>query len=226
MPRDGTKTRQRILDAAYTLFHRSGYSRVGVDEIAAGANVTKRTLYSHYPSKDALLAECLRSQAALAADGFKSWGQRLPASRDALVDALFDALSKWSATPRWAGSGFTRVAVELTDLPGHPARAIARRHKAMLEDYLTELLKESRCRASAREGAAVVDRDGRGDAHGADMRRSIVHCISAARRQDAAVSIRTERPGQVPPTMLSVGGLVAVGTRIAPRPRADPGARC
>ena len=143
MPRDSTKTRQRILDAAYTLFHRSGYSRVGVDEIAAGANVTKRTLYSHYPSKDALLAECLRSQAALAADGFKSWGQRLPASRDALVDALFDALSKWSATPRWAGSGFTRVAVELTDLPGHPARAIARRHKAMLEDYLTELLQRA-----------------------------------------------------------------------------------
>lgn len=143
MPRDSTKTRQRILDAAYTLFHRSGFSRIGVDEIAAGANVTKRTLYSHFPSKDALLAECLRSQAALAADGFKSWGQRLPASREALVDALFDALSKWSAKPRWAGSGFTRVAIELTDLPGHPARAIARRHKAMLEDYLTELLERA-----------------------------------------------------------------------------------
>lgn len=140
MPRDSKKTRQRILDAAYTLFHRSGFSRIGVDEIAAGANVTKRTLYSHFASKDALLAECLRSQAALAADGFKSWGERLPDSRDALIDALFKELDRWSAKPRWAGSGFTRVAIELTDLPGHPARAIARRHKAILEDYLAKLL--------------------------------------------------------------------------------------
>ena len=43
MPRDSKKTRQRILDAAYTLFHRRGFSRVGVDEIAVGASVTKRT---------------------------------------------------------------------------------------------------------------------------------------------------------------------------------------
>jgi hypothetical protein len=37
-------------------------------------------------------------------------------------------LSGWaSSTPRWSGSGFTRLVVELADLPGHPARAIARR---------------------------------------------------------------------------------------------------
>ena len=52
----------RILQAAYRLFRQRGFTRVNVDEIAAAADVTKRTLYSHFESKDALLAEVLRAQ--------------------------------------------------------------------------------------------------------------------------------------------------------------------
>src|SRR5947207_14619309 len=54
--RDRAATRGRILDAAYALFYRHGYARIGVDAIAAKANVTKRTLDDHFRSKDALLA--------------------------------------------------------------------------------------------------------------------------------------------------------------------------
>jgi hypothetical protein len=53
---------------------------------------------------------------------------------------MFKELAVWSDEPRWVGSGFTRVVVELADLPGHPARLIARRHKAMLESHLADLL--------------------------------------------------------------------------------------
>jgi AcrR family transcriptional regulator len=60
MPRQtGEATRRAILDAAYELFYRNGYARVGVDEVAARAKVTKRTLYYHFRSKDDLLAEVL-----------------------------------------------------------------------------------------------------------------------------------------------------------------------
>jgi AcrR family transcriptional regulator len=45
MPRDGLQTRQRILTSAYREFRRRGFTRVGMDEVAAAANVTKRTLY-------------------------------------------------------------------------------------------------------------------------------------------------------------------------------------
>ena len=59
MPRNSEPTRRRILDAAYELFYRMGFSRVGVDEVAAFARVTKRTLYYHFRSKDELLAAVL-----------------------------------------------------------------------------------------------------------------------------------------------------------------------
>ena len=49
-------TSLRILDAADRLFYGEGIQAVGVDAIAAQARVSKRTLYKHYASKDALMA--------------------------------------------------------------------------------------------------------------------------------------------------------------------------
>lgn len=140
MPRSAERTRQRILDAAYRLFRQKGYTRVSMDEIAAATAVTKRTLYYHFESKDSLLASMLEAQHRLALAAFKTFGDRLSGSPESMIDAMFKDLAVWADKPRWAGSGFTRFVVELADLPGHPARTIARRHKAMLEGHLADVL--------------------------------------------------------------------------------------
>lgn len=147
MPRSSEATRTRILDAAYGLFRRRGYTRVSMDEIAAATAVTKRTLYYHFRSKDELLAAVLETQHRLALAAFRTFGDKLGGSPEAIVDTLFRDLAAWSDRPRWAGSGFTRLVVELADLPGHPARVIARRHKAMLEEQLAELLARANVRS-------------------------------------------------------------------------------
>jgi AcrR family transcriptional regulator len=143
MARSAEKTRLRILDNAYVLFRRNGFSRVNVDEIAEAAGITKRTLYAHFRSKDDLLAAVLDKQHRLAFDAFQQWAAKLSGTPVQMVSALFDELLVWSAKPRWAGSGFTRVVMELADLPGHPARSIAKRHKAILEGHLADLLAEA-----------------------------------------------------------------------------------
>ncbi|MBV9383070.1 MAG: TetR/AcrR family transcriptional regulator [Streptosporangiaceae bacterium] len=43
-----------IASVALTLFVRQGYERTSVDAIAAGAEVSKRTVYSHYGGKESL----------------------------------------------------------------------------------------------------------------------------------------------------------------------------
>jgi AcrR family transcriptional regulator len=143
VPRSGETTHQQILDAAYKLFRRSGFSRVSMDEIAAATGVTKRTLYYHFESKDQLLAAVLEAQHTLAVAAFRTFGDRLSGAPEAMVEAMFKDLAVWADRPRWAGSGFTRLVVELADLPGHPARAIARRHKATLEAELAGLLEQA-----------------------------------------------------------------------------------
>ena len=129
-------TRRTILEAAYRLFYRQGFHRVGVDRVAAEAGVTKRTLYYHFRSKDDLLAEVLTFQHQLALTQVRHWGDQLSGDASALLQGLFRELAVWAAQPRWEGSGFTRLVMELADLPGHPARLIARRHKAEVEAWL------------------------------------------------------------------------------------------
>ncbi|MBO2453155.1 TetR/AcrR family transcriptional regulator [Actinomadura barringtoniae] len=52
------ETRQRILDAATTLFHRQGYHATGVNQILAEAAAPKGVLYFHFPGgKEQLAAE-------------------------------------------------------------------------------------------------------------------------------------------------------------------------
>ena len=49
--------RRSILKAAIGLFEKHGYLRTTMDDIAAAAGVTKRTLYHHVGSKEKLLGE-------------------------------------------------------------------------------------------------------------------------------------------------------------------------
>ena len=200
MPRVPEQTRQRILDAAYVLFRRRGYTRASMDEIAAATAVTKRTLYYHFESKDALLAAVLETQHDLALAAFRTFGDGLSGSPEAIVDTLFKDLAVWSDKPRWAGSGFTRLVIELADLPGHPARAIARRHKAMLEAHLAEVFAKAgvmRPRESAREvwllseGAIsliLVHRDRSYAAAAARAARKLIQYRPAKRRAARRVS--------------------------------------
>ena len=155
MPRSATQTRERILDGAYMLFRRRGYSRVTMDDIAAEARFTKRTLYHHFESKDELLSQVLTAQHQLAIAAFKTFGDRLSGSPEAIVKGMFRELAVWADRPRWAGSGFTRLVIELADLPGHPARLIARRHKAALERCFCALLERSGVRRAAELARAI-----------------------------------------------------------------------
>jgi AcrR family transcriptional regulator len=101
-----------------------------MDDIAARAEITKRALYQHFRSKDDLIAAALAHSSELALERLRRF--RRPKK--------FTELADWAAKPKWSGGGFTRVVVELADLRGHPARAIARQHKTAVENWLTDAL--------------------------------------------------------------------------------------
>jgi len=156
MRRQTVEVRTRIVEAAYESFWRLGFRRSSVDSIAARAGLTKRTVYAYFRSKDDLLAAVLQRYEELAEERLAHIGDRLPADRIGLVDSFFGQLIGWAnATPRWSGSGFTRLVVELADLPGHPARAIARRAKAKTESWLAGRLADARV-ANARDRACEI----------------------------------------------------------------------
>ncbi len=144
MPRNGDATRRRIIEAAYDLFYKGGFARAGVDAIAEAAQVTKRTLYYHFSSKDALLGAVLDAQHELALERIQRWARRARGDPRVMVEILFVELAAWAGRRGWRGSGFTRAAMELADLPGHPARSAARRHKEAVEDWLARQFEHGR----------------------------------------------------------------------------------
>src|SRR5262249_20835908 len=122
MRKRSEEVRRRIVDASYESFWRLGFRRSTVDSIAARAGRTKPSVYRYFRSKDDLLAAVLQRYDELAAQRLQHIGDRMPPDRTGALDSYFAQLVGWaSATPRWSGSGFTRLVVELADLPGHPA---------------------------------------------------------------------------------------------------------
>lgn len=53
------RKRQAIVQAAIAAFRAHGFEATSMDRIAADAGVSKRTVYNHFPSKDALFDEIL-----------------------------------------------------------------------------------------------------------------------------------------------------------------------
>jgi AcrR family transcriptional regulator len=140
MARDSSETRRRLIAAADGLFYGQGIRAVGVDAVAEAAGVTKRTLYYHFASKDDLIAAYLEERDLPTLGRYQGLipesGE--PAARQ--VRRIFEQLGKNAKDPSWRGCSFLRAAAELANLPGHPARVVAARHKKRFEGWLNGIL--------------------------------------------------------------------------------------
>jgi AcrR family transcriptional regulator len=56
------RTHGNLIGVAADLFHRFGVHSTSIDDIVTAANLTKPTLYRHFPSKEALVVACLREE--------------------------------------------------------------------------------------------------------------------------------------------------------------------
>ena len=70
--------KDRILETADRLFYLQGIRAIGVDTIAAEIGISKRTLYNHFPSKDALIAAYLERRFVAAAPVGQAAGRTDP----------------------------------------------------------------------------------------------------------------------------------------------------
>lgn len=50
-------TKDKIFDVSLDLFSKKGYDSVSLNEIAEGVGIRKSSIYSHYPSKEAILMD-------------------------------------------------------------------------------------------------------------------------------------------------------------------------
>ena len=98
-PRLTERKRLAIVAAAISEFRARGFDATSMDQIAATAVVSKRTVYNHFPSKEALFAEILRQlwqQSAAAPDLPYAAGQPLRPQLLAMMQHKMAVLSEGS----------------------------------------------------------------------------------------------------------------------------------
>jgi len=143
MPPDATKTKERLLDAAFAEFAQHGLAGARVDRIGAAAEANKRLIYVYFTNKeqlfDLVVAQCI-----------SRISQAVPFTSDDLpgyAGALFDHLLAHPEHLRLVGwAQLERPIVRIKELESYGAKvdAIARtrKRKTVLEsvDVLALLL--------------------------------------------------------------------------------------
>src|SRR5256885_4360586 len=97
--------KERILETADKLFYSRGIRAIGVDTIAAEAGISKRTLYNHFPSKDALISAYLGRRFVAPNPSDKP-----PAEQ---ILGTFDRLERGFASKGFRGCPFVNAVAEL-----------------------------------------------------------------------------------------------------------------
>jgi AcrR family transcriptional regulator len=141
------------LQAALVLFAQRGINATGVAELAAAAQVSKRTLYQHFAGKDDVIVAYLRAfedDPSLGPEGVLSRTDLAPRAR--LLE-LFTALGEQPRPLR--GCPFVNAAVELGD-PEHPAHRLAAAHKRRFTEQLTDIARDAGARPAEQVGRRLA----------------------------------------------------------------------
>ena len=153
--RERGSARERILDVADRLFYERGIHAVGVDTIVAESQVAKTTLYGHFRSKDALIAEYLRQRSARWLDFIDD---ELATRGGTPVDRIlrvFDLLGDWFEEPSYRGCPFINACAEFSG-PDHPAAVATREHRGQLTTRFVDMCTEAGVSAPSQLAAQLM----------------------------------------------------------------------
>lgn len=126
-PPRGATTRDRLLDAAATLFYERGFHAIGLDQVLEEVGVTKTTFYNHFESKDELIVAVLehrshRDMQALA----EEMDKRCTDPRERIL-LVFDVLDEWFHDPDFRGCLYINAAIQFPN-PNDPVHRAASAH--------------------------------------------------------------------------------------------------
>jgi AcrR family transcriptional regulator len=123
--------KERILETADKLFYLQGIRAIGVDTIAAKVGISKRTLYNHFPSKDALISAYLARRFVQPRPSDKP-----PAEQ---ILGIFDSLERRFSAKDFRGCPFVNAVAEL-GAEDQPVRKIAIAFKESRRIWFRNLL--------------------------------------------------------------------------------------
>lgn len=123
--------RDRLLDAAEALIYAGGIYATGVDAIVKQSGTARKSFYTHFESKDALVAAALERRDERWMSWFIAGTQRRGKTARKRMLGMFEVLREWFASKDFHGCAFMNAAGEIA-AADDPIRIVARKHKERL----------------------------------------------------------------------------------------------
>lgn len=135
------ENREELTAKAFACLYREGFHATGVERLAQQMGVTKRTLYSHFESKDGLISAVLDYRHAQ----FMAQMNAALNGKDAteIPQAYLSFIEAWTASPEFHGCLFINACAEYPD-PLSPAHQSAQAHKQAIRDTLRQTIGKTR----------------------------------------------------------------------------------
>lgn len=131
---------EQLVQRAMQLFYRQGFHATGVDQLSREGQLTKKTLYRYFPTKEALVQAALRQRHEELMARIREHVERRPPPERPL--AYLDFIADWVREPDFCGCAFINASAEYPDAAA-AAHGIAAEHKRALRDYLLQLCRDA-----------------------------------------------------------------------------------
>jgi len=126
MRRKNTAVETEILRVAAIIFSECGYQGTTLDDIAAAANISRRTFYSYFAGKDDLLRHIYREVITTSMAAAKRIAQQDLPAREKLRSLIRQQVSNLTAHTALLRVFF----MEVVSLPGPLSRSVARANRS------------------------------------------------------------------------------------------------
>lgn len=151
--------RQQLIVTAFELFYRHGIHAVGINQILQHSGVAKKTLYHHFPGKEALVEAVVTHRDHNYLEWLDTRLARAEGDVPAVIEALFNALDDWfndrvELLTEFHGCFFINTCGEYGD-PEHQVHRRCARHKAAVLTCIAGHL--ARCGLEPEKARALAD---------------------------------------------------------------------
>lgn len=134
--------RDQLIQTALELFIRKGFHATGIDLIAKQSGVTKKTLYSHFSSKDELIIATLRHlDAELRSYFLKHINSASNDPRQRLL-SVFDAAGYWFSEENFFGCTFINAIGEYAE-ENNSIRQVCAEYKRLGREFVKGLCDQA-----------------------------------------------------------------------------------
>lgn len=134
--------REKLIETALELFAKNGFHATGIDTILAHAGVAKKTLYTHFRTKEELILAVLKQHDGKFRNYFMKTVESLADLPEERLLAVFDVAEAWFAQNNFYGCMFINAVGEYSE-EGTAIREVCKEFKRLMTTYMKGLAEQA-----------------------------------------------------------------------------------